>query len=205
MKPCYLLGFDIETGGPRAPMFHPLLAVGFCLYRWNGLDLVGLELVDTLEVHIKAELEYEPDTLQFWLKNPQAWEYIKTNTVPQARAAQDMIAFLKKYQKLALDEGLPFRFVTDNSWFDDTILSAFLVQHGGNMLRYNYYTGFSWLECMIDINQHIHAFTVYMGGVLLPFKPSVPHDHTPVHDSMGIVEKYVNYTMSTSAARAMKK
>jgi hypothetical protein len=204
MKACYLLGFDIETGGPK-PLIHPLLAVGFSIFRWNGKDLDGLKLIDTLEVHIEAPVEtYDEDTLQFWKKNPEAWDIVRKDTISEADAADKLITFLKKYQGQALNEERPFRIVTDNCWFDDTILSTFLTQHGGNPMRYNYCTGYTKVDSVIDVNQHIQAYTAYMNGKLIPFQSSVPHDHTPVHDSMGIVEKYVNYVMSTATLRSRR-
>lgn len=39
-KPCYLMGVDIETGGPVVGT-HPLLAVGLCIYQWNGNSLTS--------------------------------------------------------------------------------------------------------------------------------------------------------------------
>uniref|UniRef100_A0A6C0J6K1 Uncharacterized protein n=1 Tax=viral metagenome TaxID=1070528 RepID=A0A6C0J6K1_9ZZZZ len=34
-KGCYLLGVDIETGGPVLGV-NPLLAIGMVVYKWDG-------------------------------------------------------------------------------------------------------------------------------------------------------------------------
>ncbi len=201
MKKCIMLGCDIETGGYVLDK-HPLLAVGLCIYLWDGKDLDGLSLLDVCEVHLQGdESAYDPGTLEFWHKNVEAWDIIREDIIPESEAAAILISFLKKWQLYAIENSLPFKTITDNCWFDDTFISWFLCRHGGLPLRYNYYTGYTKLCHMIDVNQRIEAFTAELSGKILPFTPSVPHDHTPVSDARGIVEKYVNYIMSTKAYR----
>jgi hypothetical protein len=208
-KKTYLLGIDIETGGPILDS-HPLLAVGFCMYVWNGRcnDQSTLTLVDTCEVHMEAHIDsYEPDTLEFWIKNKEAWEAVRSDTVSKKEAAEILIRFLRKWQLEALTTNMSFKIITDNCWFDDTWTSWFLCTHGnhvgGRPLRHNYYSGFTRVDHMIDVNQRIQAVTSDMGSMvkLLPFQASVPHDHTPVSDARGIVEKYVNYMHSLAMYR----
>ena len=149
----------------------------------------------------RDEDKYDPGTLEFWHKNQDAWDIVKSNTVPDTAAAAMLIAFIKRWQLYAIDNSLHFKTITDNCWFDDTFISWFLCKHGGLPLRYNYYTGYTKVCHMIDVNQRIDTFVSDMCGKLLPFTPSVPHDHTPVSDARGIVEKYVNYLLSVKSCK----
>lgn len=207
-KNCYLLGIDIETAGPAIGQ-HPLLAIGMCVYSWNGKcdDKNVLKLLDTVEVHMDGDIsEYDPSTLQFWKNNKAAWDIVRSDTVTKTEAAETLVKFLKKWQSKAATNKVAFKTITDNCWFDDTWTSWFLSTYGshvgGRPLRDNYYSGYTKTCHMIDINQRIAAVTSDMSGIkMLPFKPSVPHDHTPVSDSRGIVEKYVNYMISLDSHR----
>ena len=187
-----LLGLDIETGGPVIGK-HPLLAIGMSVYQWDGKH--KLTLLDTVEVHMEGqESDYDRNTLAFWKKNPKAWEYVKSDTISNKKAAEQIVDFLKAWQGKGR-----VKIITDNCWFDDTFTSWFLCTYAkdGLHLRHNYYTGYSKLADMIDVNQRIAAMRE-LGCTPLKFKSTVPHDHTPVHDSMGIVEKYVNYVKSVN-------
>ena len=105
-----------------------------------------------------------------------------------------MITFLKKWQTEAVDNKLAFKTITDNCWFDDTWISWFLCTYGvavgGQSLRYNYCSGYTKVAHMIDINQRVATDAQITLG---HFKSTVPHDHTPVADARGIVERYVHY------------
>lgn len=204
-KPCYLMGVDIETGGPVVGT-HPLLAVGLCIYQWNGKDLNKLDLIDTCEVHIEANIqEYEEDTLQWWHGQAAAWAAIRENTVDMKTAAGMLIKFIKKYQTQAAEANRPFKVITDNCWFDDTWVSWLLCIHGkeygGLPLRYNYLSGYTDSCNMIDITQRRKAVQEDAMIKMPPFEPTIQHDHTPVADSRNIVEKYVHYAYHIAQVR----
>lgn len=186
---------------------HPLLAVGLCLYAWDGKDPEkGLFLVDTCEVHIEGDLaDYEEDTLQWWGQHPDAWEAIQKDTVDMKTAAGTLIEFIRKYQTQAAERKRPFKIVTDNCWFDDTWVSWLLCVHGkeygGLPLRYNYLHGYTGACDMIDITQRTHAIKADASINMPAFTPSVQHDHTPVADARGIAEKYAHYAHHLTAVR----
>jgi len=211
-KAQYILGVDIETGGPILGT-HPLLAIGFSVHYWNGNSNSNskskLTLEDVIEVHMEADEScYEDDTLNWWKKQKDAWSVIKKDCVSDKEAAEKLVEFLKKWQKIAIDKGASFKIVTDNCWFDDTWVSWFLCVHGkdvgGLPLRNNYYTGYTKCSNMIDVNQRIQAASGDLNCPIGSFTPTVPHDHTPVSDSRGIVEKYVNYMQVTAKYRNRK-
>jgi hypothetical protein len=186
MKARYVMGIDIETGGPIVGK-HPLLALGLCVYKFDNNNL---HYLDGLEIHMDAPLsKYDAETLEFWNNNEEAWNKISCFYKEKEEAAYLTIEFIKKWQKKSLENNLPFFIVTDNCWFDDTWLSSFLCSYGGNPLRHNYYTGFTDSKFMIDIEQMKNGIKLL--GIEIPKnKTSVPHDHTPLSDSRVIVENY---------------
>lgn len=210
-KSQYILGVDIETSGPIIGV-HPLLAIGLCVYHWNGNTnekFSKLKLMDILEVHMEAkEQDYEQDTLNWW-KRQDTWEQIKSNCMSKEQAAELLVAFIKKWQGIAIELNTPFKTVTDNCWFDDTWTSWFLCVYGkhvgGLPLRQNYYKGYTKVDHMIDLNQRTKAASGDLCCTIGPFTPSVPHDHTPVSDARGIVERYVNYMKVIAKYRKAKE
>ena len=195
-----VMGIDIETGGPLMYK-NPLLAIGLCIYRFKN-NLMILE--DELEVHIEGNInDYEKDTLNFWNDNRDAWEYIKQNCISEKDAALKLITFIKQWQKYSIDNNLMFYTVTDNCWFDDTWISALLSKYGGNPLRHNYYTGYTKLSQVIDINQQIAGFR-YSKIKIPEFEYTNIHEHTPVSDAKKIVEKYYNFINYTKTIKKNK-
>lgn len=191
----YILGFDIETGGPIIGK-HPLLAVGMCLYHYNPF-VTEQTLIYSIEVHIEASLlSYDESTrCNFWEKNLKAWDEIRTSTRTPEEAAYLLIEFIKKCQKKAIDDSILLYTVTDNCWFDDTWLSSFLCSYGGNPLRHNYYTGFTPHEQMVDLNSLVNGYAY--SGYKKPFlKAKTQHDHTPLSDAKNIVERYMDFVVN---------
>lgn len=204
MAKTIFLGLDVETGGP-VPDKNPLLAVGFCVYI--GDKQHNLEFLDACEVHLDADVDtYDPDTLEFWKKNPDAWDCIKKDCVAPDVGATQLIDFLKIWQKYSLDNKLTFKIVTDNCWFDNLFVSLLLSRYGGQPLRYNYFTGYMKLENMIDLDQRVMSLVRDLGKPFSykDFTPSVPHDHTPVNDARGIVEKYAFFLKTCRSCIAPK-
>lgn len=211
-KACYLLGVDIETGGPILGT-HQLIAIGMCVYKWNGKDMDGLELMDTCEVHIEGQddllKDYDADTLSWWRGHQASWDIVTSDTVSKEEAAEQLILFLRKWQSVALNSKLAFKTIVDNCWFDDTWTSWFLCTYGKHLgglpLRYNYYTGYTKVDHMIDINQRTKALSDAGLSLDSKFESSVPHDHTPVSDSRCIVERYVHYMINLKPLRKHPK
>lgn len=199
-EPRYILGFDIETGGPIIGK-HPLLAVGMCMYYYKPLKTSlssNQELIYSIEVHIDAPLSSYDDATKrdFWEKNPEAWAKIRSATRSPEEAAYLLIEFIKKCQKKAIDDAIPLYTVTDNCWFDDTWLSSFLCGYGGNPIRHNYYTGFTPHPLMVDLNSLVNGYAY--SGQKKPFlKTKTQHDHTPLSDAMNITERYMCFLDKT--------
>lgn len=196
----FIMGIDIETGGPHMGN-NPLLAVGLCVYKLNNL---GLQLQSTIEIHFEGDInKYDKQTLKFWKENSKSWEYIKKDCVLEEEGAKRLINFVKKWQKKAFDKNTDFCIVTDNCWFDDTWISNLFSKYGGFPLRHNNYTGYTKLSHVIDINQLMLG--ARLAGVKIPkFEYKNIHDHTPVNDAKKIVEKYYNFIKYTNFLKKQK-
>ena len=79
-KPEIYVSVDIEADGP-IPGINSMLNVGMAAFRLDQGD--PLVPIDTFEVNLKPlpEAEQDPDTMDFWAKNPEAWNYVTSNTV----------------------------------------------------------------------------------------------------------------------------
>lgn len=196
----YVMGIDIETGGPKLG-YNPLLAVGLCIYK---IDNMGMKLLAEIEVHFEGDIEkYDRKTIQFWKENPEAWEHVKSDCVSEEEGALKLIDFVKKWQKLAIDKKVDFYTITDNCWFDDTWISHLFSKYGGYPLRHNYYSGYTRLSQVVDINQLMSG--ARMCGIKIPkFEYENIHDHTPVNDAKKIVEKYYNFICYTKKIQKYK-
>jgi hypothetical protein len=181
-----LMGIDIETAGPILGL-HPLLAIGFTVWEFISPD--NYHQLDEIEVHFHGDINsYDETTLNFWYRNPDSWDHIKSNCVPENIGANLLIEFIKKWQKEAYKNQYSFCIITDNCWFDDTWISNLLCKYGGNPLRHNYYTGYTDLSKVIDINQLILG--VRMCGIQYE-TPKFEAAHTPISDTKNIIKKYI--------------
>lgn len=191
-----LMGIDIETAGPQMGV-HPLLAVGLSVWELGQYD-TEQALLDDIEVHFNGDInKYDRGTLEFWRKNKAAWAHIKRDCVSEEEGAKQLINFIKGWQLYAFNKNISFCIITDNCWFDDTWTSNLLCKYGGLPLRHNYYTGYTKLSNVIDINQLILG--ARLCGIYNIPDGNVKRDlaHTPVSDTKKIVGKYiafVNYT-----------
>src|SRR5262245_40764658 len=75
---------DVETDGP-IPGPHSMLSFASAAFRPDGL------LVDTFSRNLELlpGAEGHPSTMEWWRKNPQAWEACRVNPADPARAMQD--------------------------------------------------------------------------------------------------------------------
>lgn len=198
MKKYIIQAFDIETSGPNI-VLHNLLAVGIVTYEFSNN---GCKFIDSLEVHIDGDIVYDNSTKEFWNKNQDAFDNIMLNREDPSVCASKIINYLTKWQKCAIDKNINYRIITDNCWFDDTWLSYFLCKHNGQPLRYNYHTGYMKTDNVIDINQRVQAIkSDCCIDINLYIQNKTPHDHTPVSDAKGIVEKYYTYLSATKPYR----
>ena len=211
----YILSYDVETTGPRIGI-NNLLAVGLAVAKF---DKNGYEFVDSIEVHIENEaLIFDKGTCEFWGKNKEAFDKLTQGAIDKHICADMLIDFIKKYQQLAFDKQCEFLFLTDNCWFDNLWINWFLCVYGtdGYPLRYNYINvnefnepKYMALDKCIDLNQRVQAIKGDINqiefNIKVPIEEHVSHDHTPVNDAKGIIQKYWQYMLSSKPYRKRVK
>ena len=203
--------FDIETGGMVLGK-HPLLAIGTSVYEYNKNGTYIL--LDTLEVHFHGnEEDYDPDTLDWW-KQQDTWDTIKSNCVSLQEGAEMLKAFIEKWQQEAIfNRRTSYSVLTDNAWYDvvwiDWLLCTYTDE--GRPLRQSYvgsYDKEGWMRIahVIDVNQRVQGLSATGLGLNMAAAPkSVRHDHTPVHDSMGIAERWFHFLAQTKKLRKLTR
>mmetsp|Transcript_36594 Transcript_36594/g.62300 ORF Transcript_36594/g.62300 Transcript_36594/m.62300 type:complete len:224 (+) Transcript_36594:78-749(+) len=207
-----VLTFDIETLGPDVGR-HPLVAIGAVAHEFNR-KTGQFHLLETLELHFNFEMEdADPRTLQWWQsdENKQAWEDLRANAVSLPDGAATLNEFILKWQCEAIEvRKSSYNILTDNAWYDETWISWLLCTHtqNGHALRKTNYPDYGkggWMKIgnCIDVNQRVDALND-LGlsiGLSSKFRCSVPHDHTPVNDAIGIAEKWFFYLRETKELR----
>jgi DNA polymerase III alpha subunit (gram-positive type) len=79
------ISFDVETDGPT-PMINNLLQIGLCGLLKDGTEIFSKEYnIKPLPNHIP-----DKDTLDFWLNNEKAWNFIHENQVDYRDAFLDL-------------------------------------------------------------------------------------------------------------------
>jgi hypothetical protein len=86
------LSFDIETDGP-SPLTNSMLSLGIALIDDNA------NIIDELEVNIlkRDNTVEDPSTMEFWKKNPVAWEQCHQNMISPQDAMAKVAEFYGKW------------------------------------------------------------------------------------------------------------
>jgi len=93
MEKAYL-SFDIEADG-QSVLTNSMLSLGIVLITKKG------EVLDELEVHIDRRdgAEEDPDTMEWWATQPDAWEWCHTNAVSPEEAMSQVAEFYQKWNQ----------------------------------------------------------------------------------------------------------
>lgn len=110
---------DVETDGP-IPGPHSMLSLGSAAYRADKT------LVSTFTVNFDTlpGAEGNPDTMAWWLTQPEAWAACRENPVPPEQGMKDYLKWVK---------GLPGKpvFVAYPAGFDFTFVYWYLIKFVG--------------------------------------------------------------------------
>ncbi len=195
--------FDIETSGPRIGR-HSLMSVAACCIE---IPIEGPAVqVDSFCVAIgwPNGLVFDEPTRQFWALHPKAFEFSTTNTLAPNVAANLLYEHIHRTQLRAKLRDSRYVIVTDNAFYDIPWIDWFLCQFTeyGMPLRHNYYTGWIKPAGVVDLTERLKALNeVGVNIKMRAFQPSVPNDHNPLNDAIGLAEKYVFYKKATAALK----
>jgi hypothetical protein len=203
-----VISFDIETAGHRLG-YHSLLAIGMVATKVINYEYTFME---SLEVHIHHDpIVFDSSTKEWWSKNEEAFNVLIQNTISPESASRQIVDFIKKYQQIAYEFDYNYQILTDNSWFDETWISHFICKYteDGYPLRHLYFQdSYMNVTNCIDLNQRIQALNndcQLKIKFYVPHEEHVSHDHTPVNDAKGLMQKYVYYLRETKIRRDAQK
>lgn len=110
---------DIESDGP-IPGRNSMLSIGAVAFNESGKELGSF----SRNLETIPEAKPDPDTMEWWAKQPEAWRACRENTVPAKHAMEEFVAWTNK---------LPGRpvFVAYPAGFDFTYVYWYLMTFHG--------------------------------------------------------------------------
>jgi len=111
---------DIEADGP-CPGLHSMLSFGSCAINRSGKELG----VFSMNLHLLEGATFDPDTMDFWKKNPEAWSATRTNMVEPSVAMKAYAEWVKSLRQY----GKPV-FAGEPAGFDFTFIYWYLLRFG---------------------------------------------------------------------------
>jgi hypothetical protein len=163
------LSTDVETDGP-IPGDYSMLSLGCAAY------LADKTLLDTFEVNLEAlpHAKTDPETMEWWSKQPDAWAACTKDPVPPARAMADYLRWINGLPGEVVFVGYPLAF---DFMFVQWYLFHFTGQspfgHAGVDIR----------SCaMALLGESFHS----LSRKKLPasWSDALPHPHTPLADAI---------------------
>ena len=185
-KPIYV-STDIETDGP-VPGLHSMLSIGSAAF------LPGGELISTFYETLETlpEATQNKSTMEFWAKNPKAWEEATLDPSPPKKV---MIEYENWVEQLP---GKPI-FVAWPLGFDWTFVFYYLVRFCGKSV-------FGWSG--LDIKSYAAAALsqnfAKFGKRKIPnhLLSNRPHTHNALDDALEQGEMFINILkMNTRTSR----
>jgi hypothetical protein len=178
-KPLLFLSLDVECDGP-CPGLNNLLSIGVACFDTEN------KLISTFERNILEQTEFksDPDTMDFWSKNKEAWDHCHTDQVEPVVAMKEFGDFLTdlktRYKIMTL--GWPINY--DWMW-----IHYYLHRYyGSNPLGYSakdigsYAWAMSKDKTTSDIDDFVNSYA----------DPRFPHTHKALDDALEQGAKFVN-------------
>lgn len=109
MKQEIYISVDIETNGP-IPGPYSMLSLGAVAFDAEGNELGSFPR----NFHTLVNAGEHPETMEFWNKNPQAYEETRKNLVYPADGMQDFNKWVKKFNGIPVFTAYPAGF--DFTW-----------------------------------------------------------------------------------------
>ena len=172
---------DIEADGP-IPIEYSMLSFGCAVFNTAG------ELLGTFEANLDtlSGAKQDPDTMDWWSTQSEAWEKCRENTIDPALAMKSFTEWVTKVCEE--HNGLPV-FLAYPAGFDFTFMYVYLVKFTGHSI-------FSFSS--LDIKSYA------MGLLKTPFRETTKrnfpkrwkskrrHTHVAVDDAIGQGELFIN-------------
>lgn len=172
------ISIDIEATGPIPGPFS-MISLGAAAYDDTG------KLLDTFEINFEElpNSARDPDTMQFWARNKEAWEYAMKNPVDPQVATQRFVDWLKGFNKPTA--------ICYPAGFDFTFVYWYIVNFCG--LKNNPLS----FSCL-DIKSYIAGYlnkpfrSVYKGGMPEHWFSGRQHSHRGLDDALEQGDMFFN-------------
>lgn len=163
---------DIETDGP-IPIVNSMLSLGCAAFKYDGT------LLDIFEVNLEplASAVQDPDTMNFWEKNQEAWNHSTNNPVDPKEAMRSFSEWV-----ITTSGGMPRVAVCFPAGFDFTFLYVYFKYLGLSSPF-----GFSCVDMKTYASAVLKNRYGRSGKRNWPnrwFDKSLPHTHKAVDDAL---------------------
>ena len=95
---------DIETDGP-APGLNSMLSLGIAAYEQGSLTGTFSRNLELLPGAVQ-----DPDTMEWWKGQPEAWEICRTDPQDPAKGMQDCAEWIESFPERRIAAGWPIAF-----------------------------------------------------------------------------------------------
>lgn len=162
---------DIETDGP-IPFDYSMISFASVAFVPSGRVLGAYEV--NLDPILGAK--QHPDTMKFWGRNPDAWDYCNSNTRDPKEAMPEFAAWVEKHTL-----GSKRTAVCYPSGFDFTFLFSYLIRYAGKS---------PFMFSCMDMRSYVSAVRKVeyqkAGKSYWPKRwrvSSIPHSHRAIDDA----------------------
>jgi len=206
----HVLGIDVETSG-SSYIRHGILSIGCSLQDENSVELRCFEV----NVSLPDDRGYEEECLQnFWLKHPEAHQYVQLNSKYPREAMQEFCQFLNLVER----EYPNVMLISDNPSFDiswiNVYLSAYTERKPLNYSLSGEYrmiwdsasTQKTWMSIKTGDFDSRHGHVKKLG-----FTSRWEHDHKVLNDARRITDffnqsrKEMKYFVAKTSKEEMKE
>lgn len=174
MKTEIYFSTDIETTGP-IPGSNSMISLGSVAMQRDGKHLSTFEM-NLNEIHGSTR---DKDTMKFWGKNPEAWEYCTTNAVHPLQVMNKFVAWVEKVSK---ENNAKPVFVAYPAGFDFMFTYWYMIRFVGRSPF-----GFSCIDMKTYAMSLLGDNYRNISKKTMPkswFDYSLPHNHTPLDDAI---------------------
>ena len=128
-RECYI-HFDVETYG-KVPGLHSMISLGAVAIGWDT-NLARWDITGMFSVNIEplAGTICDPDTMDFWQKNPEAWDAAHADPFPAENAMRKFQEWCFKQKEIWKHRKIAA--VSAPCGFDFSFLRYYMIRFLGN-------------------------------------------------------------------------
>lgn len=187
-----IIAFDIETSGPHFDK-NALLSIGVSVQNLNGVEIDSFQKNMTLpEGRVFDEKCYN----EFWVKNPEAYKFVTSETSQPKEVMRDFVLFLANIERIYPDNFI----VSNNSSFDVAWINLYLALYTDRLpLNYRMNGTYRMIWDSASVQKAWCGLRTGCNFTNLPRKhrevlhlaSPFTHDHNPLNDAREIASFFI--------------